>query len=225
MPVRLVKQCDEFDQRNAVASSEMGRWVTVPSTMPSVAPYLPAPAKRRGERNRNPSQPPIGSYRLCVLLNWHCKARRLVEKMPDRRKMPTATDTYVGERVRMQRIMIHMSQDTLGKKLGLTFQQIQKYEKGTNRLGASRLHQISEILGVPVSFLFEGLPGQESRASQHSLPKYLVEFMGTAFGQRLVEALGRISDKDVRSHLVQLAESIADIHAPAPKRTKRRKSA
>jgi transcriptional regulator with XRE-family HTH domain len=145
--------------------------------------------------------------------------------MPDRRKTLTATDAYVGERVRMRRIMIHMSQDTLGKKLGLTFQQIQKYEKGLNRVGAGRLHEISEILGVPVSLLFEGLPGQESRPNQHSLPKYLVEFMGTTHGQRLVEALGRISDKNVRSYLLQLAESIADIQAPAPKRTKRRKRA
>jgi transcriptional regulator with XRE-family HTH domain len=81
-------------------------------------------------------------------------------------KMPTAIDKHVGERVRMRRIMVNMSQDTLGKKLGLTFQQIQKYEKGTNRISASRLHHISEILGVPVSFMFEDLPGQKSHANE-----------------------------------------------------------
>ena len=74
-------------------------------------------------------------------------------------KAPNPVDKYVGSRVRMRRIMLGMSQEKLGEALGLTFQQIQKYEKGTNRVGASRLQQISEILQVPVSFLFEGGPG------------------------------------------------------------------
>ena len=74
-------------------------------------------------------------------------------------KAPNPVDKYVGSRVRMRRIMLGMSQEKLGEALGLTFQQVQKYEKGTNRVGASRLQQISEILQVPVSFLFEGGPG------------------------------------------------------------------
>ena len=74
-------------------------------------------------------------------------------------KPPNPVDRHVGSRVRMRRIMLGMSQEKLGEGLGLTFQQIQKYEKGTNRIGASRIHQISEILQVPVSFLFEGSPG------------------------------------------------------------------
>ena len=73
-------------------------------------------------------------------------------------KAPNPVDKYVGSRVRMRRIMLGMSQEKLGEALGLTFQQVQKYEKGTNRVGASRLQQISEILQVPVSFLFEGGP-------------------------------------------------------------------
>ncbi len=73
-------------------------------------------------------------------------------------KAPNPIDKYVGSRVRMRRIMLGMSQEKLGEALGLTFQQIQKYEKGTNRVGASRIQQISEILQVPVSFLFEGGP-------------------------------------------------------------------
>ena len=72
-------------------------------------------------------------------------------------KAPNPVDKYVGSRVRMRRIMLGMSQEKLGEALGLTFQQIQKYEKGTNRVGASRIQQISEILQVPVSFLFEGV--------------------------------------------------------------------
>src|SRR5260370_2337326 len=73
-------------------------------------------------------------------------------------KAPNPVDKYVGSRVRMRRIMLGMSQEKLGEALGLTFQQVQKYEKGTNRVGASRLQQISEILQVPVSFLFEAPP-------------------------------------------------------------------
>ena len=78
-------------------------------------------------------------------------------------KAPNPVDKYVGSRVRMRRIMLGMSQEKLGEALGLTFQQVQKYEKGTNRVGASRIQQISEILQVPVSFLFEGGPSGTAR--------------------------------------------------------------
>src|SRR6202011_3777756 len=79
------------------------------------------------------------------------------------KKSPNPVDTHVGSRVRMRRLMLDMSQEKLGGALGLTFQQVQKYEKGTNRVGASRLQHISSILQVPISFFFEGaptLPGQ-----------------------------------------------------------------
>ena len=75
-----------------------------------------------------------------------------------RKKAPNPTDQHVGSRVRMRRMMLAMSQGKLGDALGLTFQQVQKYEKGTNRIGASRLQQISHILQVPVTFFFEGAP-------------------------------------------------------------------
>ena len=74
------------------------------------------------------------------------------------KKAPNPTDKHVGSRVRMRRMMLGMSQEKLGDALGLTFQQVQKYEKGTNRIGASRLQQIAHILQVPVSFFFEGAP-------------------------------------------------------------------
>src|SRR5205823_5758788 len=83
-------------------------------------------------------------------------------------KAPNPVDKYVGSRVRMRRIMLGMSQEKLGEALGLTFQQIQKYEKGTNRVGASRIQQISEILQVPVSFLFEGGPSGTARGDGNS---------------------------------------------------------
>ena len=81
-------------------------------------------------------------------------------------KAPNPVDKYVGSRVRMRRIMLGMSQEKLGEALGLTFQQVQKYEKGTNRVGASRLQQISEILQVPVSFLFDGGPSGSGWSSR-----------------------------------------------------------
>src|SRR6201994_628746 len=85
-------------------------------------------------------------------------------------KPPNPVDRHVGSRVRMRRIMLGMSQERLGEGLGLTFQQIQKYEKGTNRIGASRLQQICDILRIPVSFLFEGVPGGTINAEGDTEP-------------------------------------------------------
>ena len=82
----------------------------------------------------------------------------VVRSQLPRKKAPNPTDQHVGSRVRMRRMMLAMSQGKLGAALGLTFQQVQKYEKGTNRIGASRLQQISDILRVPVAFFFEGAP-------------------------------------------------------------------
>src|ERR1044071_6986211 len=101
------------------------------------------------------------------------------------KKAPNPTDKHVGARVRMRRMMLGMSQEKLGDALGLTFQQVQKYEKGTNRIGASRLQQISDILQVPVSFFFEGapsLPGQSeaSGVSEVPSPAYVSDFLATS---------------------------------------------
>src|ERR1700737_2070799 len=81
------------------------------------------------------------------------------------KKAPNPIDKHVGSRVRMRRMMLAMSQEKLGDALGLTFQQVQKYEKGTNRIGASRLQQISQILQVPVEFFFEGSPSVDGSGS------------------------------------------------------------
>src|SRR5436305_13608074 len=103
-------------------------------------------------------------------------------------------DRHVGERVKMRRIMVGLSQGQLGEKLGITFQQIQKYEKGANRIGASRLYRTELILEVPVSNFFEGLPATNGRGDKGAIPDHLVELMGTALGQRLVQALASIID-------------------------------
>jgi transcriptional regulator with XRE-family HTH domain len=127
-------------------------------------------------------------------------------------KAPNPVDKYVGSRVRMRRIMLGMSQEKLGDALGLTFQQIQKYEKGTNRVGASRIQQIAEVLKVPVSFLFEGGPsgirGAEGFGEEDS-PAYVSDFLATSEGLALTRAFTRIADAKLRRSIVDLVEQIA----------------
>jgi transcriptional regulator with XRE-family HTH domain len=126
-------------------------------------------------------------------------------------KAPNPVDKYVGSRVRMRRIMLGMSQEKLGEALGLTFQQIQKYEKGTNRVGASRIQQISEILQVPVSFLFEGGPSGTSTVDgfEATSPSYISDFLATSEGLALTRAFTRIPDAKLRRSIVDLVEQIA----------------
>jgi transcriptional regulator with XRE-family HTH domain len=112
----------------------------------------------------------------------------------------------------MRRIMLGMSQEKLGEMLGLTFQQIQKYEKGTNRVGASRLQQISEALQVPVSFMFEGAPGASASAGGFGdapSPEYVSDFLATSDGLALTRAFTRIKDAKLRRSIVDLVEHIA----------------
>jgi transcriptional regulator with XRE-family HTH domain len=122
------------------------------------------------------------------------------------KKSPNPTDKHVGSRVRMRRMMLSMSQEKLGDALRLTFQQVQKYEKGTNRIGASRLQHISNILKVPVSFFFEGGPNAQGKASS---PSYLIDFLATRDGLALVAAFMKIKNAQLRRHIVNLVEQIA----------------
>jgi transcriptional regulator with XRE-family HTH domain len=112
----------------------------------------------------------------------------------------------------MRRLMLGLSQSKLADQLGLTFQQVQKYEKGTNRIGAGRLHQLSYILDVPVSFFFEGAPkptGLPSRNRRDAPPPSdLIDFLATANGQALVKAFMRIKRTAVRRSIVRLLEAI-----------------
>jgi transcriptional regulator with XRE-family HTH domain len=128
-------------------------------------------------------------------------------------KPPNPVDRHVGSRVRMRRIMLGMSQEKLGEGLGLTFQQIQKYEKGTNRIGASRIQQISEILQVPVSFLFEGSPGS-SEGGEHfgdaPSPAYVADFLATTEGLALIRAFTRVPNIKLRRAIVDMVELIGD---------------
>ena len=131
------------------------------------------------------------------------------------KKAPNPIDKHVGSRVRMRRMMLGMSQEKLGDALGLTFQQVQKYEKGTNRIGASRLQQISHILQVPVSFFFEGAPSVPGGArvaeglGEAPSPAYVSDFLATSDGLALTKAFMRITDSKLRRRIVDLVEQIA----------------
>jgi transcriptional regulator with XRE-family HTH domain len=128
------------------------------------------------------------------------------------KKAPNPIDKYVGSRVRMRRMMLGMSQEKLGNALGLTFQQVQKYEKGTNRIGASRVQQISNILQVPVSFFFDGAPDISQRTeglSEAPSPLYIADFLATSDGLALTRAFMRIDDARLRRKIVELVEQMA----------------
>ena len=124
------------------------------------------------------------------------------------------TDKHVGSRLRMRRLMLDMSQTDIADALGVTFQQVQKYEKGTNRISASRLQHISQILQVPVPFFFEGAPAASGipRAAQGTAdapsPAYVADFLATSDGLTLVKAFMCIEDPKLRRAIVRLVEEI-----------------
>lgn len=128
-------------------------------------------------------------------------------------KAPNPTDRHVGGRVRMRRMMLSMSQEKLGDALDLTFQQVQKYEKGANRIGASRLQQIANILQVPVGFFFDGAPQTFEKGATvvpiASTPDFVAEFCATRDGLNLAAAFQRIKDPKLRHKIVALVDAIA----------------
>lgn len=127
---------------------------------------------------------------------------------------PNPIDIHVGTRVRLRRTMLGLSQEKLGDSLGITFQQIQKYEKGSNRIGASRLQKLSEILKTPISFFFEDAPSSEKTMvgglSEADSPNYLVDFLSTSEGLQLNKAFANIKDPKVRKKIIDLVCSLAD---------------
>jgi transcriptional regulator with XRE-family HTH domain len=125
-------------------------------------------------------------------------------------------DVHVGTRVRLRRMLLGMSQEKLGEHLGLTFQQVQKYEKGVNRIGASRLFELAKVLGVPVQFFYDEAPaGTHSHAelavgfAEQPGESYVVEFLGSRDGLELNKAFARIKDPRVRRTIVDLVRSLA----------------
>jgi transcriptional regulator with XRE-family HTH domain len=130
----------------------------------------------------------------------------------ENKKKPNPTDVHVGSRIRLRRNMLGMSQEKLGESLGITFQQIQKYEKGTNRVGASRLQAISEVLGVPVSFLFEDAPSHDGTLrglAEDASANLALDFATSSEGLQLNRAFAKIGDAKVRRKIIELVKALA----------------
>ena len=130
------------------------------------------------------------------------------------KKQPNPIDIHVGSRVRLRRMMLSMSQEKLGEALGITFQQIQKYEKGTNRIGASRLQHIARVLQVPVSFFFEDAPGgpgggNVTGMSEAPQTQHVVDFLSSAEGIQLNRAFVRIKNPKLRRRVIDLVRGMA----------------
>jgi transcriptional regulator with XRE-family HTH domain len=135
------------------------------------------------------------------------------------KKAPNDVDRQVGARVRMRRMMLGMSQEKLADGLGLTFQQVQKYEKGTNRISASRLQQISGLLGVSIDYLYGGGGGEAPAGfAEERAAGYEVDLV-TSDGVKLLRALQGITDARVRRRLVDLAQALADMEVGTPERS------
>src|ERR1051326_8994674 len=128
------------------------------------------------------------------------------------KKQANPIDIQVGNRVRIRRMLIGMSQERLGDLLGLTFQQVQKYEKGVNRIGAGRLFEMARILGVPIDFFYEGVESGEGRpgfAEPEGAPP-VMEFVSSGEGLQLSLAFMKIKDPKVRKRVLDLVKSLAE---------------
>jgi transcriptional regulator with XRE-family HTH domain len=137
----------------------------------------------------------------------------LSDKDAVHKKAPNSVDRHVGNRVRMRRKMLAMSQEKLGRALGLSFQQVQKYESGANRIGGSRLQQISQLLQVPIAFFFEGAPGVPAISKSDTSvlsPAHVDDFASSPDGLRLISAFTRIESVTLRHRITSLVQEMAD---------------
>ena len=123
-------------------------------------------------------------------------------------KKANPIDAQVGNRVRIRRMLIGMSQERLGDMLGLTFQQVQKYEKGVNRIGAGRLFEIARILGVPIDFFYDGVGSPAEGLAETTPP--VMEFVSSGEGLQLSLAFMKIKDPKVRKRVLDLVKSLAE---------------
>ena len=126
-------------------------------------------------------------------------------------RKPNPVDVHVGTRVRMRRQVLKMSQEKLGDQLGVTFQQVQKYERGANRVGASRLWKMSQVMEVPVGFFFDGLGevGAVTEFAEDDQLPIVYDFINSTDGVNLAKAVSQIKNKAVRRQILELARSLA----------------
>ena len=140
------------------------------------------------------------------------KASQTPAKASAKRDGPHPVDTHVGSRVKLRRMILGMSQDALGKSLGLTFQQVQKYEKGVNRIGASRLFELSDLLEVPIQYFYDGY-GDADQANGFAEPdvaEAFMELVNSPDGVHLCRYFAEIKDTQVKKRVLDLVKSIAE---------------
>lgn len=126
-------------------------------------------------------------------------------------KSPNPIDRHVGSRVRLRRKILDMSQERLGESLGVTFQQVQKYERGVNRIGASRLYALSQVLNVPVGYFFEGVEAGESGLgmSDAEQPPLMYDLIQSTDGVDMASAFSKIEDPKVRRRIIELLRALS----------------
>lgn len=134
------------------------------------------------------------------------------------KKNPNPIDVHVGNRVRMRRMLIGMSQEKLGGALGLTFQQVQKYEKGANRVSASRLYQMASTLGVPIQFFFDDIPitshgNKAGEFAEGESAGVLMDFLNSSEGFKLGRAFSAIEDATTRRRILDLVKCLSTQHS------------
>ncbi|MEM7692900.1 MAG: helix-turn-helix transcriptional regulator [Pseudomonadota bacterium] len=129
------------------------------------------------------------------------------DPVPNQRSA-NSVDSHVGSRVRLRRLELGLSQEKLADQLGITFQQVQKYERGTNRIGASRLHQIAIVLDAPITYFFEGAAQTPTSRGAEDTP--LTQALGDPATVRLVRAFASITDQQLRQKAVGIIEAIAE---------------
>jgi transcriptional regulator with XRE-family HTH domain len=131
-------------------------------------------------------------------------------------------DKHVGSRVRVRRLMLDMTQTELADLIGITFQQVQKYEKGTNRISAGRLQRIAQVLQVPISYFFENIPISGAQSTAGAAVSELLESAATTDTLALIDAYTKIGAPNVRRYIVCLVEEIAAAQpGPRPKKWSR----
>jgi len=126
---------------------------------------------------------------------------------------PHPVDVHVGARVRLRRMMLDISQETLGKALGLTFQQVQKYEKGANRIGASRLMELAELLEVPVQFFYDDFGGAIGAApglAESDPGEDFMALVSSPEGVQLCRHFAAIKDPQVKKRVLELVKTISE---------------
>ena len=138
----------------------------------------------------------------------------MTKKTANSAKRPNSTDVYVGNKVRIRRKMLGMSQEKLSKQLGISFQQVQKYENGANRIGASRLQAISQILEMPISYFFPQETAAAGGMGENAQSDYVSDFMMSSEGIELNRAFAQIKDPKLRRKVIDLVRTMAATPAP-----------